>query len=157
MQRVNIETLSSGGDEDAVRWSVSDPLQAQNFAMNYYTLEPGEEFAGTLHAHLDQEETFYVLEGEATFETKPEPTEASKTVTVGQGEAIRFDPGEYQQGRNESDTTVRALALGMPQETTDIRIAAPCQECGESDVLKYVLGGEQPMLQCPECGAEFKA
>jgi len=71
MQKIDIDDMNpESGPQN--RQSVSEPLDAQDFSMNYYALEPGEEFAGSLHTHLDQEESFFVLEGEATFETKPE-------------------------------------------------------------------------------------
>lgn len=137
------------------RQSVSDPLDARDFSMNYYVLDPGEAFSGGLHTHLDQEESFFVLEGEATFETKPEPTGDGETVTVSEGEMIRFDPGEYQQGRNESDERVRALALGAPRESTDIRTAVPCRACGESEYMEFARTDGGASLACPECGAEI--
>ncbi|MXR50526.1 cupin domain-containing protein [Halovenus sp. WSH3] len=137
--------------------SVADALDAAEFAMNYYVLEPGEEFTGGLHAHLDQEEAFVVLEGEATFEVQESPTADSETVTVGEEEMIRFPAGEYQQGRNESDDVVRALALGAPQESSDIRVAAPCQACGDSDYLEFVATEAGAMVECPECGESFEA
>lgn len=137
--------------------SVTDPLEATDFAMNYYVLDPGEEFTGGLHAHLDQEEVFVILEGEATFEVQESPTADSETVTVGEEQLIRFPPGEYQQGRNESEETVRALALGAPEESTDIRVASPCPACGESDYLAFAMTEEGAMLDCPDCGESFEA
>lgn len=137
--------------------SVSDPLGATDFAMNYYVLDPGEAFTGGLHAHLDQEEAFVILEGEATFEVQDSPTGDSETVTVGEEEMIRFSPGEYQQGRNESDGQVRALALGAPQESSDIRVASACPACADSEYLAFVPTDEGPMLECPECEESFEA
>lgn len=153
MQNVDITELKPAESPQS-RQSVSAPLDAQDFSMNYYALDPGEEFAGSLHTHLDQEESFFILEGEATFETKTEPTGDSETVTVSEGQMIRFERGEYQQGRNESDDPLRALALGTPQESTDIRTAVPCQECGESEYMEFVIHNGEPALDCPECGAE---
>lgn len=137
--------------------SVTDPLDATDFAMNYYVLDPGEEFTGGLHAHLDQEEAFVILEGEATFEMQESPTGDSETVTVGEEELIRFPPGEYQQGRNESDEQVRALALGAPDESTDIRVASGCPVCGDSEYLEFAMTDEGAMVECPECGESFEA
>ncbi|WP_435551463.1 cupin domain-containing protein [Natrinema sp. CGMCC1.2065] len=155
MQKINLDDMTpeSGGQK---RRSVSDPLDATDFSMNYYALEPGEEFAGRLHTHLDQEETFFVLEGEATFETKPELGAASETVTVSEGEMIRFDAGEYQQGRNEADEPLRALALGTPQESTDIRVAVPCRDCGESEYMEFTMVDGEPAMECPDCGTELE-
>jgi len=57
---------------------------------------------------------------------------------------IRFDAGEYQQGRNESDDILRALALGTPQESTDVRVAVPCQDCGESEYMEFTMIDGEP-------------
>lgn len=154
MQKIDVHDLSPK-ESPQNRQSVSKQLDAQDFSMNYYVLDPGEGFSSGLHAHLDQEESFFILEGEATFERQSDPTGESETVTVSEGEMIRFDPGEYQQGRNESDETVRALAMGTPQESTDVRAAVPCQECGESPYMDFVISDGEPALECPECGTEM--
>jgi uncharacterized cupin superfamily protein len=153
MQHVDVTGMETDETNSA---GVTDHLGASDFALNYYVLDPGEEFTGGLHAHLDQEEAFYVLEGEATFEYADGPTADTETTTVGAGEMVRFPAGEYQQGRNESDEQVRALALGAPQESTDIRVAAPCRACGDSDFLNFVATDEGPMMECPECGERFE-
>lgn len=153
MQKIDIDELNPTESPQG-RESISAPLEAQDFSMNYYVLDPGEEFSGSLHAHMDQEESFFVLEGEATFEASQEPSGETETVTVGAGEMIRFDPGEYQQGRNEADEQLRALALGTPQESTDVRAAVPCQKCGDSDYMAFVIRDGGPALECPECDAD---
>lgn len=154
MQKVDIDGLNPTESPQG-RQSISDALGAQDFSMNYYVLGPGEDFSGSLHAHFDQEESFFVLEGEATFETSQEPAGETETVTVGEGEMIRFDPGEYQQGRNEADEQLRALALGTPQESTEVRAAVPCQKCGNSDYMAFVIRDGEPALECPDCDAEI--
>jgi uncharacterized cupin superfamily protein len=143
-----------GGDLD--RRGLSEPLGTSDVAINYYALDPGEAFSGGLHAHLDQEEVFYVIDGTATFEVKAEATAESETVEVSAGEAVRFAPGEFQQGRNESDDAVVALALGAPKDSTEGRIPRPCGECGDSDVLALAVGDDGMVLECPECGAQFE-
>jgi len=60
---------------------------------------------------------FYVLSGTATFETE------AGEVTVDAGEAIRFVPGEFQQGSNRGDERVVALAPGAPSTRTPARSA----------------------------------
>lgn len=154
MQKIDLDEMTADAASQD-RQSVSAPLDAQDFSMNYYVLEPGEEFTEALHAHLDQEEVFFVLEGEATFQMKPDLHAESDTVTVQDGEMVRFDAGEYQQGRNESEETLRALALGTPQESTDIRVAVPCQNCGDSDFLEFTMVDGDPGMECPECGTEI--
>ena len=145
----DVEPQALGDDTD--RRGLADPLGATDVAINRYALEPGEAFSGGLHAHLDQEEIFYVVEGEATFEHAPEPTADSETVTVEAGEAVRFPPGEYQQGRNEGDDRVVALALGAPKETTEGRVAQPCPAC-DSPAMAIAMGEEGMILECPDCG-----
>lgn len=156
MQKIDTDDVApmamGGGDLD--RRGLSEPLGTSDVAINYYALDPGEAFSGGLHAHLDQEEVFYVIEGTATFETKQEPTGDSETVEVSAGEAVRFAPGEYQQGRNESDARVVALALGAPRDSTEGRIPQPCEACG-SDVLALARGDEGMVLRCPDCGEEY--
>jgi len=70
MQKVDTDGLNPTESPQG-RQSISAPLDAEEYSMNYYVLDPGEEFSGSRHAHMDQEESFFVLEGEATFETSP--------------------------------------------------------------------------------------
>ena len=152
MQRVDIDDVEPMSFRDDLdRRALTEPLGTSDLAINRYVLEPGQAFAAGLHTHLHQEEVFYVIEGTATFETKFEPTAESETVEVGAGEAIRFAPGEYQQGRNESEDTVVALALGGPKESTDVRIPIPCREC-ESETLAVVITDDGMNYECPDCG-----
>jgi mannose-6-phosphate isomerase-like protein (cupin superfamily) len=175
MQHVDIEDVerTSLGDGNLDRRVLSEPLDTSDLAVNYYALDPGDAFSGGLHAHLDQEEVFYVLEGTATFEHKPEPTAESETVEVGPGEAVRFPPGEFQQGRNEiseprsdgsedersessgGDERLVALALGGPRESTEIHVPQPCYDC-DSDVLAVNVGDDGSLgLECPDCGTSI--
>jgi mannose-6-phosphate isomerase-like protein (cupin superfamily) len=144
-----VEPQAMGGDVD--RRGLAEPLGATDVAINRYVLEPGEAFSGGLHAHLDQEELFYVVEGTATFEYRADPAGESETVTVGPAEAVRFAPGDYQQGRNESDGRVVALAIGAPKDTTEGRVAQPCPACGHP-ALALARGEDGIVLECPECG-----
>ena len=157
MEKVSVEDIepqAMGSDVD--RRGLADPLGTTDVAINRYVLEPGEAFSPGLHTHLDQEELFYVVAGTATFEFRSDPAGESETVTVGPHEAVRFAPGDYQQGRNESDEAVIALALGGPRETTEGRLAQPCPDC-DGDVLALAAGDDGPVLRCPDCGAEMPA
>jgi uncharacterized cupin superfamily protein len=89
---------------------------------------------------------FYVLDGTVTFET-PDGEHA-----VGPDEAIRFAPGEYQTSVNETDSEAAVIALGAPQESTDVRVPMACRECGESESLQFVMTSDGQHLECPECG-----
>lgn len=158
MQKATVDDIepTSPDSDEGDRRGLSAPLETSVLAANYYALDPGEAFSGGLHTHLDQEEVFYVIDGTATFETKPEATADSTTLEVASGEAVRFAPGEFQQGRNESDERVVALALGAPKESTDVRVPQTCPECSESDVMTVRMGEGGMTLHCPECGAELE-
>lgn len=142
-----VNPLEFDADRDLRR--LSDPLDTEDVAINHYTLAPGEAFSDGMHAHMDQEEVFLVVEGTATFET-PDGTHK-----VNEGEAVRFAPGEYQQGRNEGDGELRAFALGAPKESTALRVPGTCPECGHEGIA-VVRGDDGPRLECPECGAEVQ-
>ena len=149
MEKVSIgdvEPNAFGSDID--RRGLSDPLETTDFALNRYRLDPGERFSGGMHAHMDQEEVFVIVEGEATFETM------DGEVTVGEAEVIRFAPGEFQSGKNDSDGEVVAFAMGAPRDSEDVRLPQDCPECGHDNV-RAIPGDDGFDLQCPECGAEL--
>lgn len=160
MERTPIREVESSPTETGVdRRRIGDTIGTTDVALNYYLLEPGERFAESLHAHADQEEVFVILDGTATFETRRSGDGTSRAVTLGAGEAIRFEPGEFQSGRNDSGERVTALALGAPRETDDIRIARipgvgeiSCPDCGRGDMQVPDAGTD---LVCPDCGGEL--
>ena len=150
MRKVRIEEVDSWMGPASVKRPVSRALGAEDVAINYYELEPGESFAFGYHRHADQEEVFYLLSGEATFETE------GGEVTVGGGEAVRFAPGEWQQGWNRGEEPVRALALGAPQESGETTILRECPECGERTEQEIGRAEDADALvtRCLDCGAE---
>ena len=139
----------------SVRKPVSGALGTSDFAMNYFELEPGESFSGGLHTHHDQEEVFYVQEGTATFEVGREREEHD----VGAGEVIRFSPGEFQMGKNDSDERVVGFALGAPKASHDfdeMESLVECRECGEERAHELELTDEATFrLTCTDCGNSF--
>ena len=147
MEHVSTDDVEAGGMSDADVRGLAGPLGTEDVAINHYTLAPGERFSGGLHTHMDQEEVFYVLSGEATFET------LDGEVAVGAGEAIRFAPGEYQSGKNAGDEPVTALALGAPKDSEDVRVPQECRDCGHEN-MRAVPGDDGFTLVCPECGTE---
>ncbi|USZ67313.1 cupin [Halorussus salilacus] len=76
-----------------------------------------------------------------------------REVVVGEGEAIRFAPGEFQSGRNAADRDLVALAVGAPRDTEDVRLPVACPECDRADV-RLETGDEGVRFVCPDCGAE---
>ncbi|MEF8843469.1 MAG: cupin domain-containing protein [Haloarculaceae archaeon] len=164
MQKARIGEVDSWMGPASVKRSLTRALGAEDVSMNYYELEPGESFAFGYHRHEGQEEVFYVLEGEATFETgEPRsPREDGGTaneegdVAVGAGEAVRFGPGEWQQGWNRGEERVRALALGAPQESGETTILRDCPDCGErtEQDVQRAEDADALVTVCVDCGAE---
>jgi len=104
MERVDVDDVEPMGVVETDRRELTDPLGVENVAINRYELDPGEAFSGGLHAHLDQEELFYVFQGTATFETEPTPDAAAETVEVGPEEAIRSLPASTSRGTRRATT-----------------------------------------------------
>jgi uncharacterized cupin superfamily protein len=150
MQRARIEEIDSWMGPASVKRSLTKALGAEDVSMNYYELEPGESFAFGYHRHEGQEEVFYVLEGEATFETD------DGEETVGAGEAVRFAPGEWQQGWNRGEERVRALALGAPQESGETTVLRECPDCGgrTEQGIERAEDADALVTLCVDCGAE---
>ena len=171
MERVDIEELDREPHPMGVnreRRDIGAAVGTENVAMVHYELEPGEQFSGGMHTHHDQEEVFYVVEGTATFEHR-EPRSGSsdsggagadgEKTEVGAGEVVRFEPGEFQCGRNESDDTVTALALAAPgrrHNWEDLESFAPCGECGEVTSHGVREPDEAFVIYCNECKSETR-
>ena len=166
MKHVAIEDVDSEPYEDlhADRRDLAAALGTEHVAITRYVLEPGERFSGSVHAHVDQEEVFALLEGEATFEIRAdgddERGERTDDVAVAAGEVIRFAPGEFQSGRNAGDERVVALALGAPRESEDVRISripvlddrnVACPDC-DRDHMR-IARADDVDFECPDCGA----
>ena len=150
MEKVTVGDLDNWMGPASVKRPVGSALGAEHLAMNYYELEPGESFAFGYHAHSDQEELFYVFEGAATFETD------DGDVTVDAGDVIRFLPGEFQQGRNETDAVVKALAVGAPADAGELTMLRECSPCGARTENRVEPTDDKTALitRCVECGTE---
>ena len=138
------------------RRPVSDALGTEHVAMNYFELGPGDSFSGGLHTHHDQEEIFYVEEGEVVFEVGLEREE----VSVSSGELIRFAPGEFQVGTvpDDGERTV-GWAVGAPGARHDwdaLESVVPCRECGTEEIHATRLTDEGRFaFTCTDCGTQF--
>ena len=156
MDRVSLEDVpvqTNPVADQSVRKPVSQMLGTEDFAFNYFELEPEESFSGGMHRHHDQEEVFYVLDGEATFETPDDE------YTIGTDEAIRFEPGEYQTGYNSGSDTLRGFAMGAPGSQHDwdqIDALLYCSECDEKTDFAMGLTDEGRFeFECRDCGHEL--
>ncbi|RBI63359.1 cupin domain-containing protein [halophilic archaeon] len=149
MEKVRIDDVSSYAGPADVKRPLTDALGAEDVAVNYYELAPGDSFAFGYHAHEDQEEVFYVQSGTVTFETEV------GDVAVAGGEAVRFGPGEFQRGVNETDERVVALALGAPRDSELTELRRRCGECGERTPNEIEATDDRDALltRCLDCGS----
>ncbi|MFB6185136.1 MAG: cupin domain-containing protein [Haloarculaceae archaeon] len=148
MEKVSVDERDRRMGPASVKKPLADALGAEGVAVNYYELAPGESFAFGYHRHPDQEEVFYVVAGTATFETE------TGEVTVGPDEAVRFAPGEWQQGRNGGDDRVVALALGAPKEAGETEMIRACSDCGgrTEHAIEMADDREALVTRCCSCG-----
>ncbi len=161
MDKVAIDDVRSEPnpmDVHDVRKPVSKVLGMEHFAMNYFELAPGDSFSGGIHTHHDQEEVFYVEEGTTEFAVGQD---GERTVTVEEGELIRFEPGEFQTGYVPDDAEAEAVgwALGAPgsHDWDELESMVYCQECDERVPHGVQLTDEGRFeMTCGECGTEFK-
>lgn len=158
MERVSLDDVANDPHPmgvNSVRLPLSDALGTEDVAIVHYELRPGDQFSGGLHTHRDQEEIFYVVEGTATFEVGTDGDE----IEVESGEAVRFPPGEFQCGRNESDDRVVGLAVAAPGARHDweaVESLAPCPECDEVTSHGVHPPDDGMVVYCNECGTETR-
>lgn len=86
-------------------------LGADAFGFNVVEIEPGGELPAHNEAESGQEEVFAVLEGEGTFvaDDSEHPAPA--------GTFVRYGPEVNRTVRNDSDSTIRVLLIGVPGES----------------------------------------
>lgn len=150
MRKVRTDDVEQVASAASDRRPIADAIGAEQLSINYYELAPGDSFAFGYHSHGSQEELFYVLSGTATFETE------NGDVQVGPDEAIRFEPGEHQQGHNRSEERIVALAMGAPRDASGGDLFRDCPDCGERTPhgLEKRNEARLAITTCKECGAE---
>ena len=83
-------------------------LGAKAFGFNVVDIEAGGQIPAHDHTGDDQEEVFVILDGEGTIVTDGEEHDAPA------GTFCRFAPEVNRTIQNKSDSTVRALLIGVP-------------------------------------------
>ncbi|WP_325064181.1 cupin domain-containing protein, partial [Halobacterium bonnevillei] len=134
MRTVRLDDLDSRMGPADRTLPLTDVLGAANVALNYYELETGDSFAYGVHAHENQEEIFYVLDGTVTFRTldvgESGGVEGDER-EVSAGELARFAPGEFQRGvkrgRRARPRAGNRRAAGRPARRRFLR---ECEDCG---------------------------
>lgn len=148
MEHVRIDAVEDWMGPASIKRPLGRALGTTEMAINYYELAPGESFAFGYHRHTEQEEVFYIQSGTVTFETE------AGDVAVETGEAIRFEPGEFQQGTNHSDERVVAVALGGPAEPGETEIRRDCPDCGERTPQRIEPADDALRTLCENCDTE---
>jgi mannose-6-phosphate isomerase-like protein (cupin superfamily) len=95
-------------DEHGGMWFLKEALDTDELGLTVMQLEPGSK--GKPHDHDDdgQEEVYCVVDGEVVVEFDDE------TVTLAENEAVKIDPDQRRQIRNESDALARLVLVGAP-------------------------------------------
>jgi uncharacterized cupin superfamily protein len=150
MEKVAIDELDNWMGPADVKRPVGKALGTEHMGLRVYELEPGESTAFGYHAHADQEELFYVLEGTLSFETE------EGDVEVGEGEAVYFEPGEFQRSYNAGEDRVKTLAVGAPADSGELTLLRECDSCGgrTDQEIERSEDGEALVTVCVECGSE---
>ncbi|MFB6105915.1 MAG: cupin domain-containing protein [Halobacteriaceae archaeon] len=97
-------------DRSADARSISEAAGLETLGLRVYEAAPGEQIPLVYHYHDEQEEAFYVLEGDLHVET-PEGE-----YVVAPGEVFVAHPESPHRAHNpaSSDGTVRVVAVGAP-------------------------------------------
>lgn len=105
-----VEDIDPTPSRPSIQRSIADTADLENVAVNQYEAEPGEAIPLAYHYHDEQEELFYVLDGQLRVET-PETTHE-----VTPGEIFIVEPGNphYATGSAAIEATTRVLAVGAP-------------------------------------------
>ena len=150
MEHVAIDDLDNWMGPADVKRPIGTALCTEDMGLRYYELAPGESTAFGYHAHENQEEVFYVLDGSLAFETE------SGDVEVGAGEVIRFEPGEFQRSHNLGDSRTRILGIGAPADAGELTLLRECPDCGDrtDHTIESVDDGAALVTICGDCGAE---
>lgn len=145
----DVDPASTNSPADVVR-VLSPVLDTDQVAINYFEVAPTESLGYAYHRHLDQEEVFYVLQGTVTFETEADD------VDVEPGEMIRFEPGEFQLGRNPGDERAHVLAVGAPRGSTEIEYLRDCPSCEDETIQTPEISDEPTaiLIHCTVCDSQ---
>ena len=107
---IDPSTLDEYDDRPASVRSLSDAAGLEVLGLRVYRAAPGQQLPLAYHVHEEQEEAFYVLEGELHVETPEE------TYVVPEGRAFVVGPGNPHRAHNpeDADADVEVLAMGAP-------------------------------------------
>lgn len=108
---IDVADLPVTPDRPSERRSISEAADLENLGIHEFRVAPGEMVPQMYHYHDEQEEAFYVLEGELAVETP----DGEKRVAT--GSVFVAEPGSPHRAhvRDDADAGARVLAIGAPQ------------------------------------------
>jgi len=95
-------------DENDDVWFLKDALGTTHVGVTIMELDPGTDGFPHDESESGQEEVYLCVRGEATVEVEGD------VVTLGEQEAIRVDPEDHRQVRNEGDERLELVVVGAP-------------------------------------------
>lgn len=93
-------------------WGPAYVVQGDSSDIGVLVLRPGDQMANHIHRHCD--ESFVVVEGEATLWT-----DCAERHALVPGDVYRCAPGEMHYFVNESDARFRCVFVKSPQSPGD--------------------------------------
>jgi len=87
-------------------YNLSKALRLKKLRANMFRFSPGQKME--YHSHTEQEELFFILEGQCTLVVDGE------RFALAAGSVVRLDPRPRRQIVNESDADCVWLAVGAP-------------------------------------------
>lgn len=104
--QVRLSDLAEEHDDQYGYYNLSKALRMRKLRANIFRFQPGQKME--YHSHTEQEELFFVLEGECTLVVD------GGRFPLKQGSLVRLDPLPRRQIVNESDADCLWLAVGAP-------------------------------------------
>ena len=106
---IDPDDLPVAPDRPSTKRSISDACGLEHLAAHLYEAAPGEAIPLAYHVHAEQEELFYVTEGELHVETP------DREYVVAAGEAFVVEPESPQRAFVPDDgEQTTALVVGAP-------------------------------------------
>lgn len=110
---VDPEDVEPLPDRDATARSISDHVGLATLGLRRYAAAPGEQLPLTYHVHEEQEEAFFVTEGELHVET-PE-----REYVIPAGRVFIAEPKSPHRAFNPEDAEGEVLVLAMGAPSVD--------------------------------------
>jgi quercetin dioxygenase-like cupin family protein len=108
----NVDEFEEMEGSGGATWRLArKTLGAESFGFNVVDIAPGGQIPEHDHSGDNQEEVFIILDGQATIVVDDDEHEAPT------GTYCRYAPEVKRTIKNDSDTNVRALLIGVPMDS----------------------------------------